>query len=142
MCTLTHIIFQMSGLRCQVSGVTCHESHVTSNSQTIRAADKILREGSPSPTCNGSCVVCHVSHVMCHMSHVTCHVLHVLFLQSVEAFWRVCYQHGQTCILFFIKIFLILIYYCGLISFASPSNSPNMMHQNLLKICKIYLVHS
>ena len=82
-------------------------------------------------------VTCHVSHVPCHMSCLTCFV----FYKVLKLVGGSVINTAKPVYFFFIKNFLIMIYYCGLISFgrrtrscfASSSNSPNMMHQNLLK---------
>ena len=70
-----------------------------------------MREGSPPPTCHITCVACHVScvrremsYVMCHTSHVTCNgSFFFLFfgLSSEASRWRVCYQRGLPCLVFY-----------------------------------------
>ena len=58
-----------------------------------------MRECSPH-------AMCHVSRVMCHMSPVTCHMSFFFakkkLLRVGTSRWRVCYQWGLPCLVFFL----------------------------------------
>ena len=58
--------------------------------------------------------MCHIACVMCHMSCITYHVSHVMSHMSKKeeeeekgyiggaSWWRVCYQRGLPCLVFFL----------------------------------------
>ena len=57
-------------------------------------------------TSYGSGVICHVSCVTCHMSRFRCHMSDFFLQNGGDSRWKVCYQRGLPCVVFYIETLL------------------------------------
>ena len=111
-CHVTHVIYQVSHVRCNMSGVLCQLSYVTSNSQTIRTRGLTFWER-----------VHLLPPVICHVSSVTCHVSHFFFTKLWNYLLEGLLVTGPTPSSFPLK--------------SLKHNSPFTVRAKYLKVCQI-----